>query len=156
MPLGRGARDGRGDRFAPPVARFVERLAGALPRETERIKAVTEVRPIMIAAVEGAMAVKASDMANSIIGSFQAAMQRAMTDAQTQIGGATDEMVATIKAGAQNVKRTIQAETLKVQAAFGVVVGNAAEAADEAVKDAQQVVADTKAQEPATGTQAPK
>lgn len=117
--------------------RVHDRLREDLAAEVARIAAVRAVRPLAIAAVEEGMALGSGRMAASIVSGIQEAVARAMTDARSQIGSATDELVAEIKSGAVNVKRAIQAETSRVREEFGQVVGNATAAAEEALDEAK-------------------
>lgn len=116
---------------------FTDRLGDELKAQTALISAHTAVAQAVNERRAG-MAIGSGKMASDIVGGIKDAVARAMTDARAQIGGATDELVAEIKSGAQNVKRAIQVETANVRQQFGEIVGNATDAAEEAIAEAKQ------------------
>lgn len=144
-------RFGQPWRFGEAVSRFAPKragLAGALKANIERrADEVRSTRVVVRAIVEGeqakealrAMGLGSGKLAGDIVGGIKDAVARAMTDARAQIGSATDELVGEIKTGATNVKRAIQAEVINVRKEFGDIVGNATDAAEEAVADAKKL-----------------
>lgn len=76
-------------------------------------------------------------LAGSIVDGIQTAVAKAMDDAKREIAGATTELVGEIRDGGQAVKRAIQAEVMNVRNEFGKIVGNAEQAATDAVTEAK-------------------
>jgi uncharacterized protein YjbJ (UPF0337 family) len=77
--------------------------------------------------------------AGRIVTGIKAAVDKAMSEAEKEIAGATTELVAEIRDGSGAVKAAIKQEIAMVREQFGEVIGNAAAAAAEAVEEAKEV-----------------
>jgi hypothetical protein len=83
-------------------------------------------------------------MAGALLDDIRADLQKALVNARDDskliISGAIIDLVKEFKTGTKSVERAIQAEAMAVRDEFATIVGNAHDAAEDAVGQAKDLV----------------